>query len=80
MRIKTTLVRRTQQNFYCSQQYAYKTLKSIGIKAWKNEKSTSYAEAKVKTMKSYCFWMVGKFKGKSLFSDDEVTLAFPNLR
>lgn len=59
------------KKFDCTQQYISKTLKSIGIKSRKKQKSPAYTDDQISTVKSNCRWMTRNYPGTSFILDDE---------
>lgn len=57
--------------FDCTQQHISKTLKTVGVKARKKQKSPAYTEDEVTKVKSNCRWMTKNYAGKSFILDDE---------
>lgn len=59
------------QMFNCTQQYISKSLKKVGIKPRKKQKSPAYTEEQIMKVKSNCRWMTKNYRDKDFILDDE---------
>lgn len=57
--------------YECTQQYISKSLKKVGVKARKKQKSPAYTDAQISRVKANCRWMTNNYAGKSFILDDE---------
>ncbi len=57
--------------YECTQQYISKSLRKVGVKARKKQKSPDYTDAQISQVKANCRWMTNNYKEKSFILDDE---------